>query len=80
MVFGQKMKNLALVKKMIPSERASQEEPNGTNFSSVAPFSEELWVWIYTCLPFKCVCVVKVVILHLCVQLKFRNRIKLVLQ
>ena len=28
--------------KRIPSERASQEEQNGTNFSSVAPSSEEL--------------------------------------
>ena len=27
---------------MIPSERASQEEQNGTNFSFVAPSSEEL--------------------------------------
>ena len=27
--------------KRIPSERASQEEQNGTNFSSVAPSSEE---------------------------------------
>ena len=26
----------------IPSERASQEEQNGSNFSSVAPSSEEL--------------------------------------
>ena len=25
------------------SERESQEEPNGANFSSVAPSSEELW-------------------------------------
>ena len=29
---------------MIPSERASQEEQNGTNFSFIAPSSEELWV------------------------------------
>ena len=29
----------------IPSERASQEEQNGTNFSSVAPSCEELWVF-----------------------------------
>ena len=28
---------------MIPSERASQEEQNGANFSFVAPSSEELW-------------------------------------
>ena len=29
-------------KKRIPSERASQEEQNGVNFSSIAPSSEEL--------------------------------------
>ena len=28
----------------MPSERVSQEEQNGANFSSVAPSSEELWV------------------------------------
>ena len=28
--------------KMIPSERASQEQQNGANFSFVAPSSEEL--------------------------------------
>ena len=27
--------------KRVPSERASQEEQNGADFSSVAPFSEE---------------------------------------
>ena len=29
---------------MISSERASQEEQNGANFSFIAPSSEELWV------------------------------------
>ena len=29
---------------MIPSERASQEEQNGSSFSFIAPSSEELWV------------------------------------
>ena len=29
---------------MTSSERASQEEQNGSNFSSVAPSSEELWL------------------------------------
>ena len=29
---------------MIPSERASQEQKNGANFSSIAPSSEELQV------------------------------------
>ena len=30
------------LEKRIASEQASQEEQNGANFSSVAPFSEEL--------------------------------------
>ena len=30
--------------KTMQSQRASQEEQNGVNFSSVAPSSEELWV------------------------------------
>ena len=42
---------------MIASERASQEEQNGTNFSFIAPSSEELWVPM----PFKCTGMVKVV-------------------
>ena len=43
MVFGQ-TENFEFVKKRIPSERASQEEQNGANFSSIAPSSEELRV------------------------------------
>ena len=38
----------------VSSERASQEEYNGANFSFIAPSSEELWVLIRTCLPFNC--------------------------
>ena len=34
-----------IYEKSIPSERASQEEQNGVNFSSVAPSSEELRVF-----------------------------------
>ena len=41
-------------KKTISSERASQEEQNGANFSSVAPSSEELYMSTDTCLPLKC--------------------------
>ena len=33
----------------IPSERASQEEQNGTNFSFIAPSSEELRVFKRLC-------------------------------
>ena len=44
MVFGQKREILTCVKKKIPSERASQEEQNGANFSFIVPSSEELWV------------------------------------
>ena len=54
MVFGQNLKILTLAKKRIPSQRASQEEQNGANFSSVAPSGQELRV-------LKCTCVVKVV-------------------
>ena len=43
MVFGQKSMESILAKKMIPSERASQEEQNGAKFSFMAPSSEELW-------------------------------------
>ena len=32
------------IEEMIPSERASQEEQNGANFSFIAPSSEELRV------------------------------------
>ena len=42
MVFGQNRKILTSAKKGIPSERASLEEQNGTNFSFIAPSSEEL--------------------------------------
>ena len=35
---------VASTKTRIPSERASQGEQNGANFSSVAPSSEEFWV------------------------------------
>ena len=48
MVFGQKLNILIPAKKTLPSERASQEEQNGANFSFiiiyVAPSSEELWM------------------------------------
>ena len=49
MVFGQNLKVFTLAKKKgggggVSSERASQEEQNGTNFSFIAPSSEELWV------------------------------------
>ena len=30
---------------MISAERVSEDKQNGTNFSFVAPSSEELWVW-----------------------------------
>ena len=36
--------NTAYKHNMIPSERASQEEQNGANFSFIAPSSEELLV------------------------------------
>ena len=42
MVFDPKMKNFDFGKKMIASERASQEEQNEANFSFIAPSSEEL--------------------------------------
>ena len=45
---------------MISLERASQEQQNGANFSSIAPSNEEIWLLII-CLPFKCACMVKVV-------------------
>ena len=35
--------------KIIPSDRVSQEEQNGTNFSFVAPSSEELEVFKIHC-------------------------------
>ena len=41
MVFGKNLKVLTLAKKRIPSEKASQEERNGTNFSFIAPSSLE---------------------------------------
>ena len=44
----------------IPSPSFPQEKQNGTNFSSLTPSSEELWVY-KSCLPYKCTCVVKVV-------------------
>ena len=45
MVFGPKSENFDFgKKKRIPSERASQEEQIGTNFSFIVPSSEELWV------------------------------------
>ena len=44
MVFGLKMKILTLAKYDF-MERASQEEQNDANFSSIAPSSEELWVY-----------------------------------
>ena len=54
---GPENENFDFGKKMISSERASQEEQNGANFSFIAPSSDELWVPI---LPeFKCM--VKVV-------------------
>ena len=40
--FRPKSENFGFVKKRILSERASQEEHIGTNFSFVAPSSEEL--------------------------------------
>ena len=49
MVFGENLKILTTAKR-IPSERASPEEQNGTDFRSigynniVAPSSEQLWV------------------------------------
>ena len=42
MVFGQHLETSGGGGGVIPSERTSQEEQNGTNFSSVAPSSEEL--------------------------------------
>ena len=36
---------------MISSERASQEEQNGTDFSFITPSSEELWVPIFPPIP-----------------------------
>ena len=38
----QETENFDFGKKRIPSKRASQEEQNGTHFSSVVPSSEEL--------------------------------------
>ena len=48
MVFGESLKTFTTAKR-IPSERASPEEQNGTDFSSigyniVAPSIEQLWV------------------------------------
>ena len=40
--FRPKSENLDFGKKIISSERASQEEQNGANFSLIAPYSEEL--------------------------------------
>ena len=40
--FSAKIGKFQLRQKRIPSERASQEEHFGANFSFVAPFSEEL--------------------------------------
>ena len=42
--FLAKIWKLLLRPKRIPLEKASQEEHNGTNFSFIAPSSEELWV------------------------------------
>ena len=42
--FWPESENFQLRQKRIPSKRASQEELNGTNFSFVAPSSEELWL------------------------------------
>ena len=39
--FSAKILKFELRQKRIPSERASQEEQNGANFSSVAPSSEQ---------------------------------------
>ena len=44
MVFDLKLKNSILAKKRISSDRPSQEEQNGSNFSFIAPSSEELCV------------------------------------
>ena len=60
MVFGQNLKILTSAK-IISSERVSQGEQNEANFSFIAPSSEELRVLVYTCLPFKCTCVVTIV-------------------
>ena len=57
--FRPENENFDIGKKMISLERASQEEQNDTNFSFIAP-SSELLVLTYTCLPFKCRCMVKV--------------------
>ena len=42
--FWPESENFDFGKKRISSERASQEEQNGANFSFIAPSSEELWV------------------------------------
>ena len=44
MVFGQNLKISVFAKKMIPLERAPQEEQNDANFSSIAHSSEEVLV------------------------------------
>ena len=41
--FRPENENFDLDKKMISLERASQEEQNGANFSSIAPSIEEFW-------------------------------------
>ena len=40
--FSARNENFDFAKKRMPTSRASKEEQNNTNFSSVAPFSMEL--------------------------------------
>ena len=55
--FRPENENFDFGKQMISSQRASQEEQNGANFSFIAPSSEELWLPMLV----KCMRMVKVV-------------------